>query len=117
MLVIRKAQLEALGEAHFEDRVRTHVQAHFPEEAKALGTELDSAVRRAIRRARTYGFSGSDVVQFVDLAVLLGEGFEDLPWARAVLHETPPERMSFRAIRLYEGAIRHLRYMERQEGR
>lgn len=115
MLVIRKEQMEALGEAVLKQRARTQAEAHFPEEAKALGPGLDEAIRRAIRRARANGFSsGTDVLQFVDLAVLLGEDFENLPWAQAALNETAPERRKFRAARLYEGAIRHLRSRERE---
>jgi len=51
-----------------------------------------------------------DALQFLDLVLVLGADFDDrLPWAREILREETGSGVRFKSVRLYMGAMRHLR--------
>lgn len=96
MLVIRREQFAKLGEradAALEDKLLSHVQAHWPDAIRTLGT---SAARQQVRdgmaRARHYGFETVyDVTRYLNLSQALGSRFDTdprYPWAAAFLLET-----------------------------
>jgi hypothetical protein len=115
---LREEQLEAFRLEELVTLSEASIRKHFPLVAGRLGAAgLDSLLRRSIRKAWALGFgSTSDVLQYVQLAAAFGENFEDrpdLPWARPILEDRRPEQRGFRAVRLYENALRHLRAKER----
>lgn len=119
MLVIRQPQLQLFADQSLEQAAFERAPRFFPGVCDSLGEELRPAIRRALLKARGYGFSSqSDALQYVYVALLLGENFDDdarLPWARGILKEADGARRPFRAMRLYEAALRHLRFQERRD--
>ncbi|GJI94018.1 hypothetical protein RugamoR57_07360 [Duganella caerulea] len=96
MLVIRQEQFEILGQrgaAALEDKLLSHLQAHWPDTVATLG--LDSArlhIRDSIASARDYGLETVyDVTRYLNLAQALGPHFDAdprYPWAQAFLNES-----------------------------
>ncbi|HUA61805.1 MAG TPA: hypothetical protein VML19_23825 [Verrucomicrobiae bacterium] len=121
MLIIRSAQLQALEDRQLEQAALDRAPRFFPELCRGLGKELGPTIRKAVRKARGYGFAAqSDALQFVYLALLFGGDFDqdpNLPWAQRVLSDKDPAHRPFRASRLYESALRHLRAEERRAAR
>ncbi|MGZ5152836.1 MAG: hypothetical protein ACXWCS_09210 [Burkholderiales bacterium] len=93
MLMIRKAQIDALGATRhsgFEDEMVVHFQELYPEWSKALGGEkLRAFVRHGLNRAKAYGFSVElDLARYLHAMHALGERFDespDYPWAAHLL--------------------------------
>ncbi len=93
MLVIRKAQKEALDAAmreRFLRRAAEHLRQIFPEETRARDeAALRAFIETGIARARAYGITGQqEVVLFLDLMMGLGPDFDQRPenaWAAEIL--------------------------------
>src|SRR5262245_22430569 len=102
MLVIRKAQIDALGAANWRAFERTafrHCRAQFHEAASALGDAgLWSHIRASLDGAMSYGFStGPDLLNYLSLTFMFQADFDRLPWAAEVLTDSrylPGVRMS-----------------------
>jgi hypothetical protein len=115
MLIIRKAQMEAL-DAHmlesFYRRLARHTREVLPAVVAAWSDQrLRDAVVTESNRAKTFGFeSERDVARFVGLSLALGPDFTEQPafrWAHEDLTDTsrPAET---RMNRIYgELATRH----------
>jgi hypothetical protein len=95
MLVIRKAQIEALA-AHererFEARMVERLAVRFPDEHRALGPEgTRRLVGRAIDAASAHGIDDwSSLATFIELSAEFGEAFElspDAARAAAILDD------------------------------
>jgi hypothetical protein len=89
MLILRKAQLDALKQApqkSFEKSMLDFVRRHFPKHCVLLG---DSAILKVVQlggeRARQYRLeTGRDVSLYISLMFMLGSDFDtdcQLPWA------------------------------------
>ena len=114
MLTIRQAQMRALQKASWSRLIVEHVYECFPDKCKGLTrTEVRQFTERAAAQARKYGFSTlTDVQQFVDLAMVLGENFESRPefsWTLEILNEKDPAKVAFRATWLYDRVTGQLR--------
>ncbi|WP_437671974.1 hypothetical protein [Sorangium sp. So ce131] len=97
MLVIRGAQMEALGgelEARFERRVIDSVKRLWPGACEARGgdAEITTAVRAALEKGQRYGLEAErDLVRFVHLVFMLGDAFDadgGHDWAHAALSDS-----------------------------
>ena len=116
MLVIRPAQLKALGEEldrrledRLEQRLMEHTARYFPE---AIGGTLETSretVRNSMRRARSYGFDAPrEICKFLNLQFRFGRDFDKDPlcaWAHATLPCALPGVAKME--RLYKIALEH----------
>jgi hypothetical protein len=99
VLRIRRAQREALARAEVEDFVRAladHLEESFPAAVRRIDRdELLASIRSWVDRAVAWGFETErQASAFVDVAFVLGDGFDRQPWARAVLEDrTLPARV------------------------
>jgi len=112
MLIIRQAQItlfQQLALRQFEDRVIAHLQASFPDMLADLGEAGTRAlVGDATRHAQQYGFETErDITLFIDLALVLGPQFDELPWAAEILHDKFILDPTVRIDTLYECALQH----------
>ena len=96
MLVIRKAQIQALGkhvQADFQERVVRLLAENYPRECRQAGgrPQIDMFVQLGVEKAAARGFRNHrEVVLFVTLMMILGLGFEhdpQLPWVADLLDE------------------------------
>lgn len=93
MLILRTEQAAALSDpaaGEFACRLLAHVKAVLPGALAAISDdEARRIVRSGIERARLHGIGLEfDVLRFVDLVFILGEGFDTdaaYPWAAAIL--------------------------------
>jgi hypothetical protein len=103
-------QLMADEVRDFVRRVYRHLCEHFPEECAAAGEQAVRAdVRFGIERAESYGLESEvDLVQFIDVQMVFGRGFDTdprCPWAREILESTTFVDPGDRADRLLEVAV------------
>jgi hypothetical protein len=110
-MIIRAEQLDVLQRVttlRFEDRTFAHMATYFPDFLD-LSDEaaIRTAIRRAWRRASTYDIvTERGVWQFVDVAFMLGEGFDTdprVPWAAETLRSRRNEQA--RMEELFKGAL------------
>lgn len=109
MLVMRKVQLEVLGESarrRFEERLGAHLRRFFPRPCEVLGQEgLRQVCREGIERAQSYGMTSErDLCKFLSLVFVFGRDFDrEQPWAAEILRlgSVPSRRME----RLYAAAL------------
>lgn len=93
MLVIRDAQLAALGARHraaFSGRLVAHLERFFPERCQALGPGgVAEAIEHGVDRAALYGIVAErDVCKYVDLMFVFGRDLDRAevhPWAARIL--------------------------------
>ncbi len=109
MLVIRKAQLHALGlerRRDFARRAGAHLCSGFAKCAAMAPAELRAFVDEGIAKASRYGIETErDICKFLNLLVVFGPVFDtELSWARKTL--AAKEDASLRLNRLYERALR-----------
>jgi hypothetical protein len=96
MIVIRDAQMAALGAAHAERHDRwlaTHARRCFPRQCQALGEGgLVALIAQARAGAREVGLSSPrGIACWLDLMMGFGPGFADdpaHPWVRPTLRES-----------------------------
>lgn len=101
MLVIRKAQMEALDADTFRRfllRMVRHVRAEFPAKvASHRDEQLLASLRDSVKRAQSFGIRGAtDLQLFADLDYLLEPRFEfagKYAWIRRLLQDVslPPD--------------------------
>ena len=111
MLVIRKDQMETFQKValqRFEDEMVVHSQNFSPELCSVIGdAQLRFAVRFAMTRAKSYGFTNRGSIRlFIEMMFLFGSSFDtdpQYPWAARILADSS-EQMQ-RAKRLYEKII------------
>jgi hypothetical protein len=119
MLVIREQQIDALSQVAldaFEDEMVAHSKAFTPRLCKVLGEEqLRVALRQAMERARTYGFTNRGPVRlYIDLMFLYGSDFDtdqQYPTLGEVLNASGDQML--RAEQLYQYI---LEYKEKVSG-
>jgi hypothetical protein len=112
MLVVRTAQLEALGasvQQHFEERLMAHLERFFPQPCVILGEfGLRQLCQEGIARARAYGLrSERDLCKYLNLMFVFGCDFDhEQPWAAEILQlgSAPGRRME----RLYQAALERI---------
>lgn len=112
MLIIRTQQINALLAHQKLQTMLRHVRKFFPAKCSAFEPgDLELTIRSALERAEYHGFTSlRDALQFVDLVIVFGLGFDyRLPWAREILGGQSVERPHFRCTRLYLRALRYLR--------
>ena len=111
MLIIRKDQMETFQNValqRFEDEMVVHSQNFAPELSHVIGeAQLHLAIRPAMTRAKTYGFTNRGSIRlFIEMMFLFGSHFDtdpQYPWAASILADSA-EQMH-RAERLYEKII------------
>jgi hypothetical protein len=111
VLVIRDAQMDALGRAAlraFEDEMVAHLGNFSPPLAKAVGEEqLRTAIRLGTERAASHGLDQRGPVRlYLELMLLFGSYFDTDPqytWAATLLGNR--DAQITRAERLYERAL------------
>ncbi len=104
MLVIRNAQMQALGEAprrQFVERLSAHLRLQAPGPCAALSADaLAAVVDHAIARAATHGIiAEADVGEFALVMSALGLHFDTdprLPWAATCLDRSTHRHAAFR---------------------
>lgn len=93
MLVIRRAQMDALARAArepFVENIIAHLRRVWPEECAAMGEEgLDAFVGHGLARCEQYGVETEyDVGRYCDLMLILTRDFDvdpKIPWAQDIL--------------------------------
>ncbi len=93
VLQIRAAQMAALREVpllEFEARLTTHLCRNFSPQLEGCSVEqVENLVREGLRKAQRYEIaSRTNVRRFVEHMVGLGPGFDEEPWAQAILAST-----------------------------
>jgi hypothetical protein len=117
--VIRSEQLRVFEQnatRQFEDEMMAHSHGFAPLLCEIIGDEqLRVAIRSAITRATTYGFTNRGPVRlFVELTFLWGSAFDTDPQYRAIQSELLDSKDQMqRAERIYEG---FLEYLEKASG-
>lgn len=111
MLVIRAEQMkvfERVALESFEDEMVEHSKEFTPRLCEVLGDEqLRVALRQAMERADTYGFTHRGPIRmFIEMMFLFGSDFATDPQypAFGVVLAAPGEQMA-RAEQLYEGVV------------
>jgi hypothetical protein len=109
MLHIRQEQLDALERAAREQFLRemaAHVRTHFAEAAGDDPVALRDRLDGLVSAAATHGLqSKRDVCLYIDVAMVLGDGFEGQPetaWALRYLADTRVSDPSQRVRRLHD---------------
>lgn len=125
MLILRKEQMQALGDylyKKFENRMVIHLNRFFQKTCGELGeAKTRELIRAGVKRAAIYNILGErDVCKFIDIMCSLGEQFDEdptLPWARKILLDktvkTPRRRMEV----LCSAAIDHLNVRSSRHGK
>ncbi|MFO0616580.1 MAG: hypothetical protein U0414_28565 [Polyangiaceae bacterium] len=92
MLILRKAQIDAIGAASEESlrlRMRRHVESEYPEICAALGDKrVALRVKLGLQRARKHGIRDESHLElFLELMFEFGREFDrspEVPWGKAV---------------------------------
>ena len=105
-MVIREKQQRVFNEkfsTSFEDRMVVHLRAVFPHECGAqTDVQLRETVHRGIDRAAQYGVDTErDVCKFIDLMMIHGPEFDQLPWAAKFLNDQVLRDGTARIERVY----------------
>ena len=95
MLIIRKAQMDALTRAFaagFEKAALADLRVQYPEKCAKLGDEeCERLVRIGVAKAKSYGITREhDVSAYIDLTFEYSPDFDTTPelgWTRAVLRD------------------------------
>lgn len=110
MVLIRATQMERLrqeGITAFETEMVSHVRRFAPRHCESLEeSDIRTAIRYGMDRARTYGFTARGPVRFyLELMFMLGCDFDTdplLPWVAPVLTDTSTAYQMPRAERLFD---------------
>ena len=116
MLQIRDKQMAAFERAarqRFEERLVERARKNFPRFVEIVGDKaVGSAVHKGYSRAETHELrSEREICLFVDVAIMLGSGFDtdpQLPWAAAILADEKLSSPLARAETLHERAMGYL---------
>ncbi len=119
MLIIRKEQMKAFENdalRRFEDEMVVHSKEFTPRLCKVIGDEqLRVALRQAMERADTYGFTNRGPIRlYIELMFLYGNDFDTDPQYPSLgeVLNAPGDQM-LRAEQIYEGI---LDYQEKVSG-
>ena len=115
MFVIRDAVWDQLGEAAHADfvrRMRMHLKEFFPERlARTTAEQVTRFIEQQISRAEQYGIvTEIDVARYIDLAIVLGPGFDTgdrHPWVKEILdrHELSAEQKLRALLDSFAGGV------------
>src|SRR5690348_3667675 len=119
MLVVRAPQMKVFEQdslRRFEDEMVVHSRGFAPELCKVLGEEqLRVALRQAMARATTYGFTNRGPMRlYIELMFLCGSDFDtdpQYPLIGEILRAPGPQMQ--RAQQIHEG---YLDYLENVSG-
>ena len=111
MMIIRAEQLDVLKQVitrRFEDRTFTHVTTYFPDFLDLCDEPgIRAAIHHAWQRASTYDIvTERGVWKFVDVAFMLGKGFDTdprVPWAAEALRSRRNEQVRMQEV--FKGAL------------
>lgn len=111
MLTIREEQMKAFENValgRFEDEMVIHSKKFTPQLCKVLGDDqLRAALRQAMERADTYGFTNRGPIRlYIELMFLYGSDFDTDPQypGLAEVLNAPGDQM-FKAEQIYEGIL------------
>lgn len=112
MIEVDDEQMKALASADVDRKIVEHLREHFPEHCRALGEGgVQQVIERTQERAGGYGIEDPvDRCRFLSLVFLLGEDFDELPWARAVLEREDVTEPGKRLHLLFEAAADELNH-------
>ena len=103
--------MKILGEHSFQLWISRHLSRHFPDFAAAFSTpDLHNWIEDHLKTAAGYFRTEPGKTLYIDLTILLGEGFAanpKLPWAREILSDSALDEVE-RRRRLYTKARAHL---------
>jgi hypothetical protein len=116
VLLIREAQMAALGEAaaeRFALVAAKHLKQVLPEECAEMGdTAVRDSIDLAIRKAESYGIHEQlDILVYLNLMYVLGFDFDtdpELPWAGELLRDKeldPGSKVELLWDRVVESAV------------
>lgn len=113
MLFIRRQPTETFEETlleRFVAEMTEHAVTAYPVMCRQIGTpQVADAVRRAVDRAKTYGFNNQGPIRlFIEMVFVFGSEFHDDPqysWAMQILSACTQETQAVCAERLYEHFI------------
>lgn len=116
MLIIRKTQMEALGDyryKQFENRMVVHLNKFFNKTCVEMGeVKTRELIRKGVERAAKYEIvSERDVCKFIDVMCSVGERFDEdptLPWAKHILRDKTLKSPRRRMEKLCNAAIDHV---------
>jgi hypothetical protein len=117
MLVIRQAQIEALGESQksrFERQLVRHFLCLYPRECMEAGgaPQIAKLVSLGVRRAAEQGYaSRKEAGLFVALTFILGANFDtdpQLPWVATQLSDRSIQNPGIRIEGVYDSALDYL---------
>lgn len=122
MLILRQEQLDLFARiemGRFEDRVIAHLRQYYTERMAGIPAETAREfVRFCVRRAARYGIERErDIVLFIDVAIALGQRFDELPqhqWAVQILTD---EFLTSPGVRIEALHRRTVEYLAREERR
>ena len=120
MFEIRKEQHEAFDQATlaaFENEMVVHSQGFSPRLCEVIGEDqLRVAIRRAMKKADTYGFTNRGPVRlYIELMFLNGSGFDVDPQYPAIAEILKsPEDQMLRSERIFDLVVE---YQERVSGK
>ncbi len=113
MLFIRRRQPEHFEDAlleRFVTEMTDHAITAYPMICGLIGpAQVCGVVRRAVERARSYGFNNQGPIRlFIEMVFVFGSEFHDDPqyaWAAHILSHCTPDTQAVCAERLYEHFI------------
>lgn len=116
MLKIQPEQMEVFKQAaikSFETNMVAHCNNFSPQLCKVIGEEqLRIAIRQAIVKSQSYGFTNKGPVRlFVEMVLLFGSAFDtdpQYPWAAEILKSYHSDFQTQRAQQLYEKTLDYL---------
>jgi hypothetical protein len=113
MLVIRAEQMKALADSQQRLWMIDYLVASYPEKARELGVALSQLVETAAKQATSRGFEDpEEILKYVHVAFLLGEGFEANPsyaWAAEILDSPKFKNPRARLRALEDAALKSLK--------
>ena len=122
MLIIRRQQIEVFEHAalrRFEDEMVVHSREFTPSLCEVIGDEqLRVALRQAISRAGTYGFTHQGPIRlFIELMFLCGSDFDNDPQypALADILNASGDQMQ-RAEQIYQGILDYQKKVSGPDG-
>ena len=106
MLTITPQQMQALSQDMFVTWMVEHLAEFFAEETAGLDEDdIRSRVSAAVQKARRHGFlHEAEWCRYVDLTFVSGVGFDEEPWASAILGDNRLADSAMKMDLLYEAA-------------
>ena len=122
MLILRQEQMDLFARLEmerFEGRVIAHLRRHYTERMAGIADPTAREfVRFCVRRAARYGIDRErDIVLFIDVAIALGQRFDEQPHHQWALDVLTDEFLTSPTVRVEALHRLTVEYLEREERR